>query len=112
MTKSAPGTIYLRHGDVLFEVANEVPSGAKPTRNHVLAQGTATGHSHYLVAKGEREKSFSVFEYGGNLYVQTGSNGATVDHQEHGPADLEPEQVYAIRIQREFDPEGDRAVED
>jgi len=70
-----------RHGDVLLErVDASKLDGAKKTGagSIVLAQGTATGHSH--VISGD-VKAFSDTER--NVFLSVDKDGAALTHEEH-----------------------------
>ena len=76
-------TIQLRQGDVLLEVVDAIPSGAKavPPQNgkHVLAEGEATGHAHTVEAE-----HGTLYEKDGVLYLKLEAE-APMRHQEHAP---------------------------
>jgi len=99
-----------RQGDV-YLISCDLPTNLKTTENDVLAIGEATGHCHRIfdgeVLVGED----------GQLFV-TASKETTLRHvdpseaeADHKPITLDPGS-YRVVIQREYEPEGYRAVVD
>ena len=96
----------VRQGDILFIRLDKAPAKSIPLPSGIIAQGTATGHTHAL-RKSDRTK---LVRSGELLYVVARSI-AHIDHQEHGTVDLGPG-TWEIRRQREETPEGFRQVKD
>lgn len=108
--------LMLRQGDVMFERIGQLPSGVcKKRSDGAVAYGEVTGHSHRISDLDAAE----VLEIDGGIFVTvsdkgiaiSGVPGATVVHEEHGPATLPPGN-YRVTIQREYAPEGIRNVID
>ena len=106
-----------RQGDVLFTRISRLPKGERKKRaNATVAFGEVTGHSHALAIE-DREVA-EVLEIGDGLFVHVSSagvrledRGATFVHEEHAPITL-PAGDYKVTIQREYQPEGIRQVQD
>lgn len=130
-----------RQGDVgLVEVKEEIDfSNYKRSDDLVLALGEITGHKHMIVA--ERPADVEIYEnsfeklinvkgenvrlYHGNeseikMQVDAYKQGVETEiwkekrldiHIPHKPIDL-PKGIHRFQKQREFDPEGNRFVED
>ncbi|MDP6468112.1 MAG: hypothetical protein QF918_10255 [Pirellulaceae bacterium] len=89
-----------RHGDVLIDGIETVPTGATRLKHLTLAEGEITGHSHRI----EQRKSAELYRHRGQLYLKVVADRATVIHQEHHPIEL-PRGVYRVWRQREYTPE-------
>lgn len=108
--KSDVGPVF--QGDVMILRVDSMPKDAKAA-DHVIIAHSETGHHHVA----ERAKVFTVPD-GETLYMQ--ALGASIDvvHKRawdtHEPIRLlgEPGQVWKIRRQREYTPEGWRRIED
>lgn len=90
-----------RHGDVGVIGAASLPKDAvreDTSQGVVLAYGEVTGHAHRIVA-GEVE----MWTADKLRFMVVGDEGATLNHEEHGPMELEPG-IYEVRIQQVFDP--------
>ncbi len=85
-----------RQGDVMIESVTEIPSGAAPTPDRVLALGTATGNAHRI-----EEDSAEVYEAGLERYLRIEQGPAHIIHAEHGTIEL-PAGVYRVWFQREY----------
>jgi hypothetical protein len=102
----------IRQGDVFLHPIDELPKGLKIREDKRLALGESTGHAHHLI-DGE------VFvDENGVMYVQAAEN-TTLQHLKNGIAPAEhhtktliPNKAYRVVIQREYEPEGFRAVQD
>lgn len=93
-------------GDVLLYPVDAVPAEAQPQpgREHVLAFGERTGHSHVL----DRSTLATV---GTERYVDV-QEGAAIRHADHGPVVVPP---GAYRVIQQSEPDlmnGFRAVAD
>jgi hypothetical protein len=88
-----------RQGDVLLEVVDAVPVGAKIVRpkngQHVLAEGEATGHAHTVEAC-----YGTLYEKGGVLYLKLDVE-APMRHQEHAAVAL-PQKILRKVPQMEW----------
>lgn len=96
-----------RHGDLLVESVDSVPSEARPLQHLVLAEGELTGHSHRIAERGAAR----LFQSGNSLYLSVIAKTATLIHQEHGPIALSTG-VYRVWRQREYSPREIRFVRD
>lgn len=95
-----------RHGDVVVKVAKSMPTKAKALKHLVLAEGEVTGHKHQIT-----EGEATLYEHEGTLWLQVTSEAAMLTHEEHKPICL-PHGIYEIGIQREYEPDGWRNVQD
>jgi len=97
----------LRHGDVLLEkVENTQPQNDKLDHT-VLALGEVTGHSHQITSG-----QAVLYEHSDDqklLVVE--SKSAQLTHEEHAAITV-PQGTWIVRIQREYQPEGWRYVQD
>jgi len=96
-----------RHGDVLIEEVEGLPSVREKLQHTILAHGEVTGHCHRI-----READVAdlyAAERGFVLHVR--GECATVVHEEHGPISL-PGGYYRVWRQREYSPEEIRIVRD
>ena len=80
-----------RHGDVLIAPVADVPKGAKPRDDLVLARGEVTGHAHRVEASGKVE----LFEHDDQLFLRVIGSPAKVVHEEHRAIELQPG-VYRV----------------
>lgn len=84
-----------------------LPANAKKTHRQVLAEGEVTGHSHRIAEPG----SASLYDCGGDLYLEVFDGGASVRHEEHRTIELQPG-LFRVWRQREYFPAGNRTVRD
>lgn len=96
-----------RHGDVMIEKVNSLPSGLRKARHTVLAHGEITGHSHRIKEQG----SAFLYEALTDLYLHVTAEQATVVHEEHHPIHLSSG-YYRVWRQREYSPEEIRIIRD
>jgi len=94
-----------RQGDLLFiprDTNEDVTSWQRGylKKNGVIREGEATGHHHKLAEPCMGEVFRPDF---GQPIVVTGTQGATVVHNEHGPITLEPNTTYDVHVAREWD---------
>lgn len=89
-----------RHGDLLLESIDTIPSEAKVRNSNIILEGETTGHAH-------RVSGGSILEVGEQMYVAVPDAGA-VTHEEHNRIEL-PAGNYRVIRQREYRPY-DRAV--
>lgn len=95
-----------RHGDVLLEEIDELPSELHEKNDGIVAHGEATGHAHRLVGHGRLlQDSY------GSLFI-TAVRGVAIVHEEHLHIEIPPANYRVIR-QREWEPNlGSRYVVD
>ena len=96
-----------RHGDVLIAQIHDVPAGAKPRSDCILARGEQTGHMHRIETPG----TAVLWELDGRLFLRVIAETATVIHEEHKPITI-PQGTYRVWQQREYTPERIRPVFD
>ena len=99
-----------RQGDVFITRVASIPDAARtsPLRHGILAHGELTGHSHRLDDTG----SATLFGGAGrDLFLDVGSGGARIVHEEHGAIVL-PAGLYRAWRQREYTPRDIRIVRD
>ena len=96
-----------RHGDLLVEDVDTIPSAARPLQHLVLAEGELTGHSHRIA---EADHA-TLYHMPAALYLDVTGIHATLIHQEHGPIAL-PRGQYRVWRQREYSPAEIRTVRD
>jgi hypothetical protein len=94
----------LRQGDVILQSVSQ--SEGKKLPHLVLAEGEVTGHAH-RISSGEAE----LYERNGTLYLKVLSSTATLTHEEHKPINI-PQGTWIVKIQREYEPQGWRYVND
>lgn len=88
-----------QHGDLLLEIVDRIPSGAKRLKvesGFVLERGEGI-HTHIF----PDVSGIEVFEKDGETYVRV-SKKTQLDHEEHGKQTVMPG-VYRKRIERVFD---------
>src|SRR5262245_65942032 len=70
-----------RHGDVLIARAPEIPDGATPRGNVILAYGEMTGHAHRI----ESPESAELFDHNAVIFMRIVRARAPILHEEHQP---------------------------
>lgn len=110
---SKRGKRLLRQGDVLLVPVDELPQDSlavdedHAAREHVLAEGEATGHSHVLEGTDVRRVVLHRSQRWAPplrwTYVVVEHDGAILKHEEHLPIPVEAG-VYEVRRQREYQP--------
>lgn len=98
-----------RHGDVGLSVVDALPKGAQQQQRKgdlILAEGEVTGHAHRIA-----DRRVTLWSVGEQRYIEVGTDGAVLDHEEHGPITLEPG-TYEVLQQREYTDVGLRNVTD
>jgi hypothetical protein len=108
--RKKPAAQLWRQGDVFITPVESIPKAARgsPLRHGILAHGELTGHSHRL------DDSRSAALFGGanhELFLDVGSGGARIVHEEHGTIVL-PMGLYRAWRQREYTPQDIRVVRD
>lgn len=103
-----------RHGDVFLREVAAIPTGAQPIKRDkgrvVLAYGEVTGHAHAF-GRGSRAVLFRDDGSGGHRFLNVGSGGADLKHEEHTTIAV-PEGRFEVVQQREYSPEAIRNVRD
>lgn len=102
----------VRQGDVLLVPIKEIPAQAKSIAAQnsrvILAKGEATGHHHSIDS---READLLQVPSQSEIYLLVKEGDALLEHQEHGKIGL-AKGSYRVIIQREYDPSGERKVQD
>lgn len=89
----------IRQGDVLLiPEQSEVQGEILP--HLTLAFGEATSHSHRI-----SEGKAQLIDRNGQWYLAVESMTATLLHEEHAAIEI-PKGLWAVKIQREYTPEG------
>jgi len=100
-----------RQGDIRL-----VPVGTQPVDGRsytyrargegiIVAAGEATGHHHRV-----RDTHARMFDTNDGTFITVSKNGATLEHEEHAPIDLEPG-TYQVKRQREMEPPTPKEIE-
>ncbi len=90
--------IQYRHGDVMLQQVNALPSNATPQQGVILARGELTGHSHRI----KDWNAAQLFTHNGQTFVQIKEPTAVI-HEEHRAIPLEVG-IYRYWMQREYHP--------
>ena len=96
-----------RHGDLLIAPVAAIPLGGRVKEDMVLARGEATGHTHRLEAR----EPVQLWEFSNEMYFRLGAGGGELVHDEHKAIQLHPG-AYRVWKQRQYEPQGNRAIED
>lgn len=96
-----------RHGDVLIQKTNELPTGAEQRPGTILARGELTGHSHRI----EDPSTVQLWQHNGEIFVEVLAEQARLIHEEHKPIVLS-RGFYRSWMQREYTPTAIRRVLD
>ncbi len=96
-----------RHGDVMIEKVDSLPSKKRKMQHTILAHGEITGHAHRIKERG----GASLYETPLGLYLHVAADEATVVHEEHDPISLTTG-YYRVWRQREYSPEEIRVIRD
>lgn len=110
IAKKSEGPVF--QGDIMLTRVDSLPKEAKLQDNNVVAH-SETGHHHVA----ERAKVFAV-PNGEELYLQALGKSVDIvhkrDYDTHETVRLlsKPGEVFKVRRQREYTPEGWRRVED
>ena len=108
-------------GDVALRQA-ALPKGAVKIERRPLALGEGSGHAHVVSCDKKQAEDlesgdfgFDLFEHDGKTFVAVGNDGAALRHirlhtgqqADHHPIVLEPNTVYEVILQNEYNPEVD-----
>ena len=96
-----------RHGDLLVQSADEIPTNARLLVHLVLAEGELTGHSHRIAEKDAAQ----LYQADRGIFLSVTGESATLVHQEHVPISLN-RGIYRVWRQREYSPREIRTVRD
>ena len=96
-----------RHGDVMIEKVDSLPSEKRKAQHTILAHGEITGHSHRI----QEHENASLYDTPAGLYLHVTAEPATVVHEEHDPISLTTG-YYRVWRQREYSPEEIRTIRD
>jgi hypothetical protein len=96
-----------RHGDVIIQQVEQLPSNLEPVPHLILAHGELTGHAHRVVPS----TGGKLFRGAQGTFLEIRADGLNVVHEEHASISLPPG-VYRVWRQREYSPEEIRIVRD
>ena len=103
----------VRQGDVLLLPVSEVPKSAVAVsakhRRLILAYGEVTGH-HHSIAESDNVSLLEIPSQS-EMFLLVEEGDALLEHQEHAKITV-PSGSYRVVIQREWDPTGERRVQD
>jgi hypothetical protein len=99
--------IHYRHGDVMLQRIDRLPSHAQRRIGATLAHGEVTGHSHRFA----QSQTVQLWERDGNLFLEVKPANAALVHEEHRQIDI-PQGFYRYWKQREYRPDAFVEVED
>jgi len=102
-----------RQGDIFFQEVSKLPKNLLKKKDPIIAHGEVTGHSHRVSEDVNFDNVDMYVDTDGTIYLQSKQETSIV-HDEHYPIKLEPNKIYQIYRQREFDPveEENRIVRD
>jgi hypothetical protein len=89
----------VRHGDLLLEKIETMPTGMQEKKTRVLLDGEVTGHAHRLDCD---SKQAAIYEKEGVVYIHVVKESPLV-HEEHRTIVLPPGD-YQMTRQREWNP--------
>jgi hypothetical protein len=106
--------MMVRQGDVLMKGIKELPKGCERENSLVIKFGEASGHAHrlegdaqILIWKAPQETDRRGRRVGTVIdrrFVKTGPGGARLVHEEHLALIIQPNSIFEIVDQVEFDP--------
>jgi hypothetical protein len=99
--------VQYRHGDVMIQRIDRLPSHAQQRIGTTLAHGEVTGHSHRFA----QSNTVQLWERDGNLFLEVKAASAALVHEEHQRIDI-PQGFYRYWKQREYRPDAIVEVED
>lgn len=104
-------------GDVALRVVNTLPENAYRTERQPLALGEVSGHAHVVESHGVTRDNYELFFDADSrrTFLAVGSDGAQLRHikietrqqAEHDPLKLEPNTLYEVILQNEFNHEAE-----
>ena len=100
------GILY-RHGDVMIQRIDRLPSHVQQQVGATLAYGEVTGHSHQFA----QSHLVQLWERNGTLFLEVKAASAALVHEEHHRIDI-PQGFYRYWKQREYRPDAFVEVED
>jgi len=101
----------IRHGDVLLESTDAEPQNDKKLDHLVLAEGEITGHAHRING-GNASSTALLYDHDDDQrLLEVKSESVQLTHEEHNTVTV-PQGTWIVRIQREYQPEGWRYVQD
>ncbi len=106
MLSHRAGILY-RHGDVMIQRIDRLPSQVQQQVGAILADGEATGHRHRFA----QPNLVQLWERNGTLYLEVKAASAALVHEEHHQIDI-PQGFYRYWKQREYRPDAVVEVED
>jgi hypothetical protein len=106
MHNQRAGILY-RHGDVMIQRIDRLPSNAQQQVGATLAYGEVTGHSHRFA----QSNLVQLWERNGTLFLEVKAASAALVHEEHQRIDV-PQGFYRYWKQREYRPDAFVEVED
>ena len=94
-----------RQGDLLVEQkSGGIPKTAKKVTNPIVAYGEVTGHSHAIKDYTSLENVDLFVDENGDFWVHIEDDQAvTLEHDTHGPVELQGPGEFCISRQREYD---------
>ena len=110
--KNTTPKIY-RQGDILIVPVSEIPATAKRAKSKhrrlILAEGEVTNHHHSIADR----PTVDLLEVPSQdeLFLLVKEGNALLEHQEHATITIPPGSYRIVR-QREYDPAGERRVQD
>jgi hypothetical protein len=99
--------ILYRHGDVMIQRIDRLPSNVQQQVGATLAHGEVTGHSHRFA----QSHLVQLWERNGTLFLEVKAASAALVHEEHHRIDV-PQGFYRYWKQREYRPDAFVEVED
>jgi hypothetical protein len=106
MHNQRAGILY-RHGDVMIQRIDRLPSNVQQQVGATLAHGEVTGHSHRFA----QSHLVQLWERNGTLFLEVKAASAALVHEEHHRIDV-PQGFYRYWKQREYRPDAFVEVED
>ena len=96
-----------RHGDVLIEEVDHLPTRREKLQHTILAHGEVTGHCHRIKEFDDAD----LYESPNGLFLHVRGTAVSVIHEEHMPITLATG-FYRVWRQREYSPKEIRVVRD
>jgi hypothetical protein len=106
--------MMMRQGDIAMREIKELPKGCERENSLVVKMGEATGHAHrlegdaqILIWKAPQETDRRGRRVGTVIdrrFVKTGPRGAVLKHEEHLTIIIQPNSIFEIVDQIEYDP--------